>query len=423
MTNEEYKWDFNLAAGIPVGQGPKGRDMAGPDWARRLYGTISQIRRNIEALWKFNANRVSKGEYSYTFSKPLTYYKFGNITKGVIEIAKKPEMLGDVVGVVFDYYNPLVGHDTGARKGRVENLDEYKTIFQTLAEPEIASLERSDEAFGYSFVGGQNPLKVEKCLMSLDELKQMGFDEARVSERIHFKLGIGTVNAGASGGLQQLMQKQKLFFARYNEFLAKDLENGTHPDGSEKFLHSPVILFGSTNSPNGLMPLAIKLDMRTPNSPVIYQFDDPRNGNITQNVPQLNAWNMAKIVAMAAHSQYHEILAHLCFTHLVMETIVVGTRRKLPLDHPIHVMLNAHFEGTMNINHLAVTKLIKPENYVDRMVATKYESTVAIVSRERDNYNFMDHLFPTWLRKNGTFDTTTLPFYPVRDFGIVLKFG
>ncbi|CAN0462749.1 unnamed protein product, partial [Laminaria digitata] len=46
----------------------------------------------------------------------------------------------------------------------------------------------------------------------------------------------------------------------------------------------------------------------------------------------------------------HEVISHLGNTHLVLEGPLVAMHRQLAKEHPIHVLLEPHMEGTAFIN-------------------------------------------------------------------------
>jgi arachidonate 15-lipoxygenase len=388
-----YEWDFTAAGGIPVGKQPQALDNNRAGWALRVFQTVFTIRKNLEALKK-------KNYFGYQFRFPMPQKTKGEIVNTLIQVGTDPSGAGEKVSELFDYYNPNLGDDIGPKKGRVQVLEEYHTIFQKIPLPDLALNVRDDETFGYSFVGGQNPLKVEK-LSDSNFLMEHGFDKQKLGELIGLRAGI-------EKNIDKAISNNRIYMLKYDNFNDPTLKNGVHFDRkTPKYQNSPIGLFVSIPGPSGLFPLAIKLDQKK--SPLIC-YEDIQNRN---------AWNASKLVLIAAHSQYHEIIAHLAHTHLVLEAIVVCTRMQLPTEHPIYILLNSHFEGTMPINNLAVNKLIKPDNYVDRMVGTQYESTLKLVVDARLNFNFKDNYFPNRMRQHGVEDLNAFPQYPVRDFGML----
>ena len=78
-------------------------------------------------------------------------------------------------------------------------------------------------------------------------------------------------------------------------------------------------------------------------------------------------WEMAKLVVQVADGNYHELVAHLARTHLVIEGVAMATHRHLATVHPVWALLVPHFEGTLFINYEAATSLITAGGPIDRI--------------------------------------------------------
>jgi arachidonate 15-lipoxygenase len=129
---------------------------------------------------------------------------------------------------------------------------------------------------------------------------------------------------------------------------------------------------------------------------------------------------MAKQAARMADGCHQELLTHLAFTHLVIEPFVIATRRCLSQTHPLHGLLDSHFEGTMPINALAVKKLLQPGEAVDRVVGADIPSIYELLERERLSFSFAAQQVPAELAARGVTDASRFPDYPYRDDALAL---
>lgn len=54
-----------------------------------------------------------------------------------------------------------------------------------------------------------------------------------------------------------------------------------------------------------------------------------------------------RMSTLAADAIHHELISHIAGTHIFIEPFVVATKRVLPAKHPLAVLLQPHFEGTL----------------------------------------------------------------------------
>jgi arachidonate 15-lipoxygenase len=100
---------------------------------------------------------------------------------------------------------------------------------------------------------------------------------------------------------------------------------------------------------------------------------------------------------------------------LTIEPFVVAAHRQLGVNHPLNVLLQPHFEGTLAINHLARLKLISPDGVVDRLLGGKISATLGLSAWAVQGHAFMDLLPMESFRQRGVDDLDTVPNYAYRD--------
>lgn len=54
-------------------------------------------------------------------------------------------------------------------------------------------------------------------------------------------------------------------------------------------------------------------------------------------------WMFARMHVMCADGIVHEMLSHLCYTHLSMEPVIIGFYRQLASSHPVLKLMLPHF--------------------------------------------------------------------------------
>ncbi|WP_430414281.1 lipoxygenase family protein [Parasphingorhabdus sp.] len=175
----------------------------------------------------------------------------------------------------------------------------------------------SDEYFAYQRVGGVNPSMLHKV--------------------------------GSDRTFGKFMQAGKSYYSLDYHALSILVDNDhvsaneDHQAGDrQRYGYQPKALFEADGK--YLKPIAIQIKRGAKSA--IVQPGDPD-------------WEIAKFIVQNADINYHQVIAHLGRTHLVMESIAVATGKCLPKKlHPISVLLRPHFEGTINITDFATTDLI-----------------------------------------------------------------
>lgn len=119
-----------------------------------------------------------------------------------------------------------------------------------------------------------------------------------------------------------------------------------HPQpGEQRYIAAPIVIFEVSDDRTVLLPRIIQLNRQ--HRPLI----------ITGAMEEY-AWRYAKTVAQCALFNLHEIGAHLTKTHFLSERIIMATKHCLPLNHPVHQLLQPHFAKTLALNREARNTLL-----------------------------------------------------------------
>jgi len=228
----------------------------------------------------------------------------------------------------------------------------------------------TDEEFAWLRVAGPNPEMVQRV-----SALPAGFDDVELP-------GGELASAAAAGG--------RLFVADYAEL---ELLEDSAWHGLPRFVTSPKALFASDGG--RLVSVAIQCE---PGGPVFRPGDA--------------GWALAKQVVQVADGNYHELVAHLGRTHLLVELFLMATRRHLAPNHPISRLLLPHFEGTVFINHSARTSLIAPGGAIDRIFAGTIQTSQDLTIQSLARLDLARYDLPTRTRARGTESITV---YPWRD--------
>jgi len=282
--------------------------------------------------------------------------------------------------------------DTPPRvEGRATSLADYDALFCTIDIPAIRDTYQLDRTFARMRLAGPNPAMIERVKRPSSNIP--------ITE-VHYQVAMDDAEdnldlAGAEGRLFQLD------YAGLNGLL-----EGTYP-GYRKYMPAPIALFAIPRSGDDrkLCPVAIQTEQRTSSaSPVL----TPADGE---------AWLVAKNAVQVADGCYHEAVAHLARTHLLVEPFVIATKRQLSQRHPLYILLEPHFEGTLYINDSAQSSLIAAEGGVNRLLAPAIDSSRLAAILGLQSFPFDQAGFEEQLIARGVGDPAKLPDYPFRDDG------
>lgn len=292
--------------------------------------------------------------------------------------AKRRSMAWDVAGTMADFALSAVVR-FGRKSDTVRSFDRFYPL-QRL--PDVATRWTTDREFARQRINGINPTLI------------------RLADHIPEKFPVtdetvrGLLPEGQSLG--RLLGERRLFIVDY-----APLEGLRKVMG--RFQEAPIGLFWRDDDGH-LMPLALQLGQSPAVAPVIFTPKDEHW-----------LWLTARTHFQCADGTYHEVVAHLTRTHLVMETFWVAAARTLPPQHPLHVLLRPHFTGTIEINHEARGTLIAPGGPIDETIAIGAEGSLTLVGKEYETWSF-DRFEPyRELESRGVLSKSVLPDYFYRD--------
>ncbi len=272
-----------------------------------------------------------------------------------------------------------------APDGPVSSIADYDQLFLDLPKPPYASVFREDAAFAERRLAGPNPTSLVRI-----EAVPAGFPVTDAH--------VGAVLPGVS--LDDALSAGHVYLLDYGGRSPKI--PGTYP-ACQKFPYEPLALFVVDTGNDGvLVPVAIQCGQ----DPATYPVVGPKDGD---------AWDIAKTIVDVADGNFHELVAHLGRTHLVVEPFVGVTTRTLGCDHPLRRFLTPHFEGTQFINWAAGEFLIAPKNAVDELLAGTIDADRVAAVTQVASRSFADSYLPVWLKAQGLDDPERLPHYPFRD--------
>ncbi len=248
---------------------------------------------------------------------------------------------------------------------------------------------KKDSAFAEQRLSGVNPVVIQRLEAEKPEVLQHLLNVPKVKEELE-RLSTG--------------ETSNVYFVDYHTQLPA-VKGGTCRDekGAErqKSLPRPIALFRWENGQ--LLPVAIQIDAYRPES-IFTPSDD-------------SAWLIAKLCVQIADANHHELITHLCRTHLVIETMVVVTARELAQNHPLNVLLQPHFRFTLNYNDGVRKTLISQGGTIDTLLAGTLRGAEDILKEGYRTWSFDQFVFPKDMERRGMND---IPHYPCRDDGMLV---
>jgi Lipoxygenase len=296
---------------------------------------------------------------------------------------KSWRMEEDLLGSIADVALAILTR-SGRRSGTLASFDRF---YPLRPKPAVAARWRQDEEFSRQRLDGVDPVLIRRCTEIHDHF-------AVTDELLDGLLDPGETLASA-------LAEAKLYLLDFCEIAGI-------PPVYGRFISCPMALFYVT-AQQKLMPIAIQLGQSPAEAPVIFTPKDNQW-----------VWLMARTHVQCADGTYHEILAHLLRTHLVMEPIGVAINRQLSERHPLNALLRPHFRGTMAINHDARTKLIVPGGAIDVTMALGSYGSLQLVAKGYADWRFDRYALKADLAARGVLDPALLPGYHYRDDALKL---
>lgn len=241
--------------------------------------------------------------------------------------------------------------------------------------------ELSDREFARQRLAGTNPMILHRVQEA---------DRERLQAWATQDYSLAT---GENVSLLDAAAQNRLFLADYplfRDLTSTDLQLG-------RYVGNPQALFYRTEQ--GLYPVLIQLESGSKWVTPTAAADD---------------WMRAKLYTQAADMTHHELIDHLCNTHLSMEAFAIATSRQLPVGHPLYQLLRPHFRFLLAINTRGNTLLLADDAAIESLLAPTREASVSLINQSYRERSFVDGAFPHDIAKRGL-EPKYLPDFAYRD--------
>ena len=246
----------------------------------------------------------------------------------------------------------------GWMRGSPTQLRHYDTLYALRRPPRVMENWRSDREFARQRLNGINPFLItciDRAARALPRHRRP--PPRRAARRCHARPA-----AGRAASVPVRLEGRRRSTAR-----ARPLPG--RADGAVLARRAPA---RSCRSPSSSAS-------RRPRHPVIFTPAD-----------DLWLWLTARTYVTCADGTYHEVIAHLTRTHLVMEPVWVAACRTLPPEHPVHELLAPHFTGTIDINDEAVNQLLAPGGPIDITMSPGSDGSFWLAEQEYRRWRLDD---------------------------------
>lgn len=279
--------------------------------------------------------------------------------------------------------------DTSVRRSQfyqvLENLGRSRPLVSRIHERHNGL---SDREFARQRLAGQNPMALRQLQQADQALLQVWAEKQAEQAKA----------TDSSVDLIQAAAEKRLFVADYpllQQITPADLQSG-------RYVGSPIALF--YRAATGLEPVLIQVEPGRLATPT--QMDADR-------------WMQAKLFVQTADVTYHELIVHLCDTHLAMEAFAIATPRQLPATHPIYRLLRPHFRFLLAINTRGNTILLGEGAAIDKLMAPTRAASLGLINQAYRERSFQDYALPTVITQRGV-ESDVLPEFPYRDDALLL---
>jgi arachidonate 15-lipoxygenase len=369
---EHYAYDMRYGFAVSAGEAVEDRPSAA--WRAKTLAIQEKIRLNLLAL-------KQRGQWNFVNDlQPIAPMRLLNLIRK-----------NDVAGLV-DFFMPIPGGEKG--RDRLASLEEYRSVFALTEPPPATERFQTDEYFADMMVAGPDPTRLQRL-------------EAVPAKFPIEKAHLAAVPELAGDDLSEALAAGRIYWVDYQDMAG--LADGRHPF-APKYIYAPIAAFATPRGGGALRPFAIQCG-QDPAGRAIYT---PTDGY---------SWKIAKNCVLAAYNTRHEVLAHLGFTHLISEAVLLAAARNLASAHPISALLRRHFEGTRSINKLAVGLLIQPGRAVEYLIGAELKSAWAWLAEQRAKFSFRSHYLPSKFAAAQTDGVARLSHYPYRDDGLLVWNG
>ena len=245
------------------------------------------------------------------------------------------------------------------------SLEPFDVIPGFYHQPPAESRDYKDDGyFAFRRVGGACPTVITR-ITSLADLT------AKMPTLTDAEFQAAT---GATTTLAAAIAANRIFVADYVRI--QQALRPQHPANNrdsryrDKYLPAPVLVLyerpASGSTPDDLVPVAITADQPgvTPNPMFL-----PTDGD---------AWQIAKTYVEVADNNWHFAIGHLYRCHFMMEAFAMATRRNLPCQHPLRMLMDPHLRFTIFTNVVAYSYFTNSGQLYDRMYSGTLDESRAL---------------------------------------------
>ncbi|XP_054721231.1 allene oxide synthase-lipoxygenase protein-like [Uloborus diversus] len=131
--------------------------------------------------------------------------------------------------------------------------------------------------------------------------------------------------------------------------------------------------------------------------------------SLDSRTPESKLWKLVKSIDKSQPQ------SESCFTHLLMEGVVICTHRNLSQSHPLFKLLAPHFLFLLAINSRGLEKLICVNGWVDKTMTVGCKGMFELMKKGMRVWHFNVHgMVPNEIKSRGV-EKDVLPKYPYRD--------
>ncbi|MCA9619163.1 MAG: hypothetical protein KC731_09075 [Myxococcales bacterium] len=271
----------------------------------------------------------------------------------------------------FARYNRPDPERDVAQKRKPLDYADYLGLYRLFLPPTLAegwdgidAPRLTDASFAAQRVAGTNPVLLERLTALSDRLPVTNAHLAQALE----------VQGEAPITLEAALGEGRLYLVDMSilDGLPTSMAEG---DRLQQFLYAPLSLYlrvprkGHRQEP--LVPVAIQLAPR-PGGPIYTPSRDPEAAL---------RWSMAKLAVQCSDSNHHGIVMHNAACHLMASRLVVGLRRSLADNHPVRILLEPHFEGTLKVVNEGTRDLVEPGGFTPLLQSVSLEGVFELLHR------------------------------------------
>jgi arachidonate 15-lipoxygenase len=260
----------------------------------------------------------------------------------------------------------------------------------------------TDQAFANQRVAGTNPVLLEQVRERMPD--NFPVTDAHLARALN-ALGEDPVTLAAA------LAQGRLYLVDMSILDGLSTTNALGT-GLKQYLWAPMSLFLSVERrgcpQRPLVPIAIQLGQSPGGGTKIYTPVRPED-----DAEAACRWAMAKLAVQSCDSNHHGIVMHNAQCHLMLSRIVISTRRALAPNHPVRILLEPHFQGTLRVVNEGTRDLVEPGGFTPLLQSVDLNGVFELLHRSFERHDW-DYFNPRVCYARRGVDDPELE-YPFRD--------